>query len=538
MNAFEVVGKYVIDGAGKVSSQIDKITDRAEDSSKELDKLGRNVDDAGSELSSMSRQADRASDSLNDVDSSSDRASNGIGGFVDSIGDATIKATAFVAALGAIGGAGAEAMKELRIASQVSGATREEFQKAAFAASTMGIESEKLADIYKDVNDRVGDFLQTGGGPMKDFFENIAPQVGVTADAFRELSGPEALQLFYNSLEKAGLNAQEMTFHLEAMASDSARLVPLLEDGGKGFEKLGKEAEDSGAVISESYLRMVQDGERSFGKMTASFSSIVTYIGTALLPAFESIEPLITNIVLPVVKAFSTALVGLLSIFNLLPEPIRAVAAGFVAYKIAIVPVLALLGKMNIALPIFSTALAVASKAWKAFSLSLMMSNPILLAAAAVVAAIITVVSQWDEVVEGAKRLWNNFKMWIERLFMSMGINIVNNIENLPRELLNVFKRAGEGVMDWVRGFTDKIVKAFRNLLDKIPGINLKASTAGLAASMPSNPMSPYSQYSRRTIGGASSSVTNIDMRNSTFRNSADLNDRLIRSGSAPISGF
>ena len=54
----------------------------------------------------------------------------------------------------------------------------------------------------KDMQDRIGDFQQTGGGPLADFFTNIAPKVGVTIQQFQKLSGPEALQLFYNSLEK------------------------------------------------------------------------------------------------------------------------------------------------------------------------------------------------------------------------------------------------------------------------------------------------------------------------------------------------
>jgi hypothetical protein len=85
-----------------------------------------------------------------------------------------------------------------------------------------------MSDILKDVNDRIGDFMQTGGGPMADFFENIAPKVGVTAEQFARLSGPEALQLYVDSLEKAGLSQQEMTFYLEAMASDTTALIPLL----------------------------------------------------------------------------------------------------------------------------------------------------------------------------------------------------------------------------------------------------------------------------------------------------------------------
>ncbi len=129
--------------------------------------------------------------------------------------------------------------KELSNLANISGIGVEQFQRLAMGARTVGISSEKLADIYKDVNDRVGEFVETGGGPMKDFFEKIAPAVGVTADQFARLSGPEALQLYVDTLEKAGVSQQELTFYLEAMASDTTALIPLLKSGGAGDETPG-----------------------------------------------------------------------------------------------------------------------------------------------------------------------------------------------------------------------------------------------------------------------------------------------------------
>ena len=64
--------------------------------------------------------------------------------------------------------------KETRNLAEISSASVEEFQKMAIAAETVGISNTKLADIFKDVNDKVGDFLQAGSGPMVDFFENIS----------------------------------------------------------------------------------------------------------------------------------------------------------------------------------------------------------------------------------------------------------------------------------------------------------------------------------------------------------------------------
>ena len=55
----------------------------------------------------------------------------------------------------------------------------------------------------------------------------------MTAAQFRNLSGPQALQLYVSSLEKANLSQSQFTFFLEAIASDSSRLLPLLRDGGR-----------------------------------------------------------------------------------------------------------------------------------------------------------------------------------------------------------------------------------------------------------------------------------------------------------------
>lgn len=160
---------------------------------------------------------------------------------------AIIAATAAGAALAHRVGEIGESLTNL---SRVAGTTPEKFQEMAAATRSVGIEQEKLADILKDVQDRVGDFLATGGGPMADFFENIAPKVGVTAEQFARLSGPEALQLYVSSLEKANLTQSEMTFYMEAMASDLSLMLPLLRDNGREMDRLANEARDAGTILS------------------------------------------------------------------------------------------------------------------------------------------------------------------------------------------------------------------------------------------------------------------------------------------------
>lgn len=194
-------------------------------------------------------------------------------------------AAATTAALGVIVRTTAQSAAQIQQFAQVANATPEVFQRWSAASATVGIEQEKLADILKDVNDRVGDFLQTGGGPMADFFENIAPRVGVTAEQFARLSGPEALQLYVTSLERAGLSQQEMTFYLEAMASDATRLIPLLQNGGAEMTRLGERAAGFGTVLDREALSALRRTEIALIGMGQVFQGMRVQIGAALAPA-------------------------------------------------------------------------------------------------------------------------------------------------------------------------------------------------------------------------------------------------------------
>lgn len=170
---------------------------------------------------------------------------------------AALAAAGFAAAGGmaALLRATAENAKELQNLSRIAGTNVEDFQKLAFAAKQYGVEQDKLSDILKDTNDKIGDFMATGAGPMADFFENIGPKVGVTADQFRNLNSADALQLYVSSLEKANVSHKELVFYMEALASDASALVPLLANGGAEMGRLADHAEDLGIILDEKSIR-------------------------------------------------------------------------------------------------------------------------------------------------------------------------------------------------------------------------------------------------------------------------------------------
>jgi hypothetical protein len=196
---------------------------------------------------------------------------------------------AAVVAVTAIGVKSAASAKELRSLAMVADTSVSSFQRMAYGAKSVGIEQDKLADILKDVKDRVGDFITTGGGPMADFFEKIAPRVGVTAEQFRKLSGPQALQLFVSSLEKANISQAEFTFYMEAMASDSTKLLPLLMENGKGFAEMSEKADKLGIILSEIETAKLAKMGEDVDTLTSGFSTLTEKLAAKFAPAVSEI---------------------------------------------------------------------------------------------------------------------------------------------------------------------------------------------------------------------------------------------------------
>jgi lambda family phage tail tape measure protein len=207
----------------------------------------------GSFTGPMDKASQNAKKNMNEIKVSTIAAGVAIGEFAGNV-------------IGSIPGAlqhmitgAAESAKEITNLSRVAGLSTTDFQKLAAGAATVGVEQDKLSDILKDVNDKVGDFMNTGGGALQDFFTAIAPKVGVTAEQFKKLNSADALQLYVTSLQKANVSQSEMTFYMEAIANDATALVPLLKNGGKGFADLGNAAEAAGAIMSGETIQAAQD---------------------------------------------------------------------------------------------------------------------------------------------------------------------------------------------------------------------------------------------------------------------------------------
>lgn len=199
-------------------------------------------------------------------------------------------------ALGTLAVSTANQAAELEIFANRANTTTQEFQKMAVGASAMGIEGDKLSDMMKDFNEKMGELTAVGAGGGKDFFDKLSGDMkGGAQEAkglileMQKLSGPEALQMYVDKLEDAGVSQQEMSFYLESMASDMTDLYPLLANGGEGMKLYGDMAERAGLIMTDQTKEAALALKDQMFMLDLQFQGAKNQLVSAVIPAFVDV---------------------------------------------------------------------------------------------------------------------------------------------------------------------------------------------------------------------------------------------------------
>lgn len=187
------------------------------------------------------------------------------------------------------------AEKQLDNMARTAGASVGDFQAYAFGLQSVGLEADKLADLSKDLKDKIGDFIETGGGEFADFFENVAEKAGLTAEELIKLSGPDALIAIKKGLDDANVSAEKQVFYMEALANDASLLIPLLENNGESWKKLAAQAKEMGVVISDLDSKQLLELSKTMAELTLHMGVARREIVLALAPSLKEMATYFTE---------------------------------------------------------------------------------------------------------------------------------------------------------------------------------------------------------------------------------------------------
>ena len=255
-----------------------------------IDELNRSLDTAQRRLDEFERQNQNAGQGMADsIARAREQINKSMEAIAVSMGVATAAATLLT-------NSAANTAMEIQRFAAISNMSAQEFQFYAAGASAVGVNIEQLGSIFKDVQDKVGDFIKSEGGELEEFFTDIAPKVGVTAEQFRKLGSADALLLYVDSLQKAGASQAEMINYMESIADDASVLIPLLKDGGRGFELFGQAAAKAGALMSDEFLDKAAEMKTSMWLLEQSLKGARNQMSEEMLPVLRDLAAQFTDV--------------------------------------------------------------------------------------------------------------------------------------------------------------------------------------------------------------------------------------------------
>jgi hypothetical protein len=247
-------------------------------------KLDKALTETNKKLTKLDKQTDKNDKSFAKLSKASKAAAAGV---------TTLAAAGLAAAtaLSAVVLSTARSQRELGIMAKQTKLSTDEFKSLAFAAEQYGINAEQIADISKDLSDRLGEFGKIGTGTFQDF----ADVVGISKDEamalaveMQDLSSDQVIGRMVSQMEAAGASANEMTFVLESMGSDLSKLTPLFINNSNELKTL--RANFDGATESMSLnaaqAKDLTEAATAFSLATKTLGSSAELISATVAPAF------------------------------------------------------------------------------------------------------------------------------------------------------------------------------------------------------------------------------------------------------------
>lgn len=243
--------------------------------------------------------------------------------------------------------AGADNVTETRRAADDAGVDFQTFDRRAFVDSNVsGMSTDKIGQIYQDVNDKLGDFTSNvevgkdgnfkGGGELTDVANLLKQETGASNDEVMKMFKGSSIEVADRVNEALkNTDTQTQTFALESLASDLFKLQQArgneerVTQAQQTFDSMNLGfSDDDLAKINE--VSVVMDGFFSVLSRapTEAFKSFASNLSPQTLETLGSLGELIVNVAGIIGDVFAVALNMLTPILNPLVKVINWVIGG------------------------------------------------------------------------------------------------------------------------------------------------------------------------------------------------------------------
>lgn len=363
---------------------------------------------------------------------------------------------AAAAAIGALAYKSGQFADDLNTMSKVYGISTQELQKYAASAALVDVDVDTIAASHRKLTKAMAGSEDETGKQAEAF-----AKLGISVvDANGELrDSDEVFNEVIVALGQVENETERDALAMELMGKSASELNPLIEDGGKTYEKTAKIFKKYGLdFIDQDMLDRANEFNDSLDMIKAigatAFQQIGTQLAAYLAPVLEKVVDL----------------VGRLAnwITNLDPKVLAIIGTigGVVA---AAAPLLIGLGKIATGIGALTKALGVLQPI-----ITMVLANPVVLVIGAIIAAGILLYKNWDKIKKKLTELGNKIKAVFTNIKNTI-VNVWNTIRNfvssavetIRSKISNAFESA-RNVVSWV---FDSMKSKISSVLETIKSI-------------------------------------------------------------------
>ncbi|HBV9911264.1 TPA: phage tail tape measure protein [Klebsiella aerogenes] len=146
-----------------------------------------------------------------------------------------------------------------------------------FAAEKAGVSGDQIADIFKDIGDKIGDAVLNKSGEAVDALNSL----GLSAEKLSKVSADKQLFAIGDALSKIGTNAEKTTI-LESLGNDLSKLLPLFDNNNEKLKQFIELAKDYGVAPDPSSIDDLVKVNQLFEDMEAQVAGLKMEIASGL----------------------------------------------------------------------------------------------------------------------------------------------------------------------------------------------------------------------------------------------------------------
>lgn len=412
--------------------------------SKEWDAIEREIVDCKNELSNLEKQYKDFGSVAKQQMKAAGESVQAFGKKMGNVAHALAPVSAAAAGIGtgllSLGYKSVTASDDLNTLAKQTGFTTAEIQKMQYAADRIDVSFDDIAGALKKLKPKITE----NNAALNDL--GIA-----TTNADGSLRS--ATDVFYDAvvaISQIENETERDQVAMELFGKSADNLSGILDDGGAALREYGKEAKKMGLILDQDTLDSLNSINDAIDKAKAEGGAALASLGAAvahaLLPVIEKLPPILDKIAT--------------YIASLTPETVE------IALKI--VAVVAALAPLASAISGISAAISVL--------MAVMSPVGILIAVivAAVVAATILIVKNWDTIKEAAQKLWAKIKEIfgkIKDVIVTVWKNIQSTVSNIISGIVSNILGKFNSITNGIRTALNTALSIVQNIINRISSL-------------------------------------------------------------------